>query len=115
MQESSQGKQKEPLYQVTHDQSMEIKSGVNTHEVGNSTVVTHDGFQEAGYVQSELNIKTDTDMSEGSATMVSSTIQEDVAQENKLLLNVTAEIISIVTEGGISGQNTEAEADKEDT
>jgi hypothetical protein len=92
---------------------MEIKSGVNTHEVGNSTKVIHGGFQEAGYLQPELNIKTDTNMSEGSATMVSSTIQEDVSQENKFLLSLTAEIISIVMEGGISGKNTEAEADKE--
>ena len=114
MQEPSQGKQKEVVSQVTHDPSMEIESNKNIYEIGSSTSTIHDGSQGLQCLEGKPNIETNIDMLEGSTSMVSSSIHEDEFEDEKFLLNLTAEIISLVLEGGASHENMRYEDNRKE-
>ena len=113
-QEPSQGKQKELASQITHDTSTEIESNNNIYEIGSSTTTIHDGSQGLHFLEGKPNEETNTDVLEGSRSMVSSIIHEDEVEDEKFLLNLTTEIISLVLEGGTSHENMRIEDNRKE-
>ena len=113
-QEPSQGKQKEVASQITHDPSTEIESNTNIYEIGSSTTTIRDGSQGLQCLEGKPNIETNIHLLEGSTSMVSSIIHKDEFEDEKFLLNLTAEIISLVLEGGTSHENMRIENNRKE-